>query len=105
MARTRSLGGIVGEVKPPGADPTEDTGQAERHDTPPTREPKPVRLTVDISPGRHAALQQWCLDAVPGVGRPRVAGQQVMRALLARLLTDERLSRAIIADLRNNPHQ
>lgn len=70
--------------------------------SPPTRQPRPVRLTLDISPGRHAELQRWCLDAVPAVGRPRVAGQQVMRALLARLLTDEGLSRAIISDLRRH---
>lgn len=105
MARTRSLGGIVGDVTPPDIEPPEQANQDKSQEPIPVREPKPVRLTVDISPGRHAALQQWCLDAVPGVGRPRVAGQQVMRALLARLLTDERLSRAIIADLRNNPHQ
>jgi hypothetical protein len=63
-----------------------------------------VRLTVDITPGQHAALQQWCLDAAPGVGRPRVPAQAVMRALLGRLLTDERLSRQITADLRKNRH-
>lgn len=104
MARTRSLGGIVGDTTEAAQDQVEEADQGVDRASPPTREPKPVRLTVDISPGRHAALQQWCLDAAPGVGRPRVAGQQVMRALLARLLTDERLSRAIITDLRNSPH-
>jgi hypothetical protein len=104
VARTRSLGGIVGEAAKAPQDQIEETDQSVDRSAPPSREPKPVRLTVDISPGRHAALQQWCLDAVPGVGRPRVAGQQVMRALLARLLTDERLSRAIIADLRDHTY-
>lgn len=104
MARTRSLGGIVGDSTEPDNEQISKADQEMTREAPPARDPKPVRLTVDISPGRHAALQQWCLDAAPGVGRPRVAGQQVMRALLTRLLTDERLSRAIIADLRKNPH-
>lgn len=67
--------------------------------TPQQREPKPIRITVDLPVGQHSALLQWCLDAAPQLGRGRVPGQQVMRALVARLLTDERLSRQIIADL------
>jgi hypothetical protein len=104
MARTRSLGGIVGTTTTtPKETPPEHVGevdQAVSDPAPPTRAPKPVRITVDLPPGRHAALQRWCLDAAPGVGQPRVHGQQVMRALIGRLLTDELLSRAIIADLR-----
>ena len=46
--------------------------------------------------------QRWCLDAVFVVGRLGWAGQQVIRALLAWLLTDEGLSRAIISDLRRH---
>lgn len=104
MARTRSLGGLVGTTTQTPEATTEDTiglvDQEVSDPPPPTRAPKPVRITVDLPPGRHAALQQWCIDAATGVGQPRVHGQQVMRALLGRLLTDERLSRAIIADLR-----
>jgi hypothetical protein len=100
MARTRSLGGIVGTTTDPPQEQTSEDDQAISPPTPPARAPKPVRITVDLPPGRHAALQQWCLDAAVGVGQPRVHGQQVMRALIGRLLTDERLSRQIIADLR-----
>jgi hypothetical protein len=104
MARTRSLGGMVSGQPDPEPDPEPETKakQAQRAaPDEPTRPPKPVRTTVDLPPGRHAALQRWCLDAAPAVGRPRVHGQQVMRALVSRLLTDERLARQVIADLRD----
>lgn len=100
MARTHSLGGIVEAAADPLQEQTSEDNQAISPPAPPARAPKPVRITVDLPPGRHAALQQWCLDAAVGVGQLRVHGQQVMRALIRRLLTDERLSRQIIADLR-----
>jgi hypothetical protein len=104
MARVNLTGDVLGddeEAALPAAErrPSEPTASA----APAQRTPKPIRTTVDLPPGRHAALQRWCLDAAPQVGRPRVHGQQVMRALVARLLTDERLSRQIIADLADNP--
>lgn len=94
MARTRSPRDMA-DKQPVTASP-EPTGES----GPPDRAPKPVRLTVDLTPDQHAQLQRWCLDAAPGVGRPRVAGQQVLRALIARLLTDEGLARQITVDLR-----
>ncbi len=97
MARTRSLSGMV-NAKPAAAspEPTTETG-------PPARAAKPVRLTVDLTPELHAQLQRWCTDAAPEVGRPRVAGQQVLRALIGRLLADHGLARQITLDLRQNP--
>jgi hypothetical protein len=94
MARTRPPREVV-DKQPVTASP-EPTGES----GPPARAPKPVRLTVDLTPEQHAQLQRWCLDAAPGVGRPRVAGQQVLRALIGRLLTDEELARQITIDLR-----
>lgn len=103
MARTRSLGGIVGDSDPPGkARHVEQAHQAASLPPAPTREAKPVRLTLDLTPELHAQLQRWCLDAAPGVGRPRVAGQQVLRALIGRLLTNEQLAREITLDLRTH---
>lgn len=100
MARTRALSGIV-----PGSEPAKPTPAAPSAKADPValpaRPPKPVRLTLDLPPDRHAELVRWCLDAAPGVGTPRVPGQQVLRALLTRLLTDDELSRQIIADLRD----
>lgn len=103
MARTRSLGGMVEGQPDPEPEKTKPKRNRSRQAPveEPSRPPKPVRMTVDLPPGRHGELQRWCLDAAPGVGRPRVHGQQVMRALVGRLLTDERLSRQIIADLRD----
>jgi len=95
MARTRPPREVV-DKQPVTASPAEPTGEP----GPPARAPKPVRLTVDLTPEQHAQLQRWCLDAAPSVGRPRVAGQQVLRALIGRLLTDEELARQITVDLR-----
>lgn len=98
MARTtRSLSSMVD--KQPVTASSQPTGEP----GPPARAPKPVRLTVDLTPDQHAQLQRWCLDAAPHVGQPRVAGQQVLRALISRLLTDEGLARQITADLRHKP--
>lgn len=62
---------------------------------------KPVRRTVDLSPTQHAQLAAWCTETAREIGRARVTGQDVLRALVARLLTDEVLARKIRADLRD----
>jgi hypothetical protein len=60
---------------------------------------KPVRRSVDLSPSYHAQLTQWCVEAAKIIGAPRVTGQDVIRALVARLLMDESLARRIREDL------
>lgn len=60
---------------------------------------KPVRRSVDLSPAIHAQLTEWCAETAAQIGTTRVTGQAVLRALVARLLVDEGLSRRIRADL------
>jgi hypothetical protein len=63
---------------------------------------KPVRRSVDLSPAYHAELTAWCARTAEEIGATRVTGQDVIRALVARLLMDENLSRRIRADLSMN---
>lgn len=63
---------------------------------------KPVRRSVDLSPAYHAKLTEWCAKTADEIGTSRVTGQDVIRALVARLLMDENLSRRIRADLSIN---
>lgn len=63
---------------------------------------KPIRSTVDLPPTRHAALKMWCGETAVEIGRSRVTTQDVLRALVGRLLTDETLARKIRADLRED---
>lgn len=63
---------------------------------------KPVRRSVDLSPTYHSQLTQWCADAAKMIGTSRVTGQDVIRALVARLLMDESLARRIREDLSMN---
>ncbi len=60
---------------------------------------RPVRLTVDVSPADHNALARWCLDAAGELGVPRVHGQELVRALLRRALTDRSLRDAVLDDV------
>ncbi len=60
---------------------------------------RPVRLTVDVSPADHNALARWCLDAAGELGVPRVHGQELVRALLRRALTDRSLREAVLDDV------
>jgi len=63
---------------------------------------KPVRRSVDLSPADHARLTQWCAETAEMIGTARVTGQDVIRALIARLLMDEALAQRIRADLSMN---
>ncbi|MGH3981597.1 MAG: hypothetical protein ACRDST_02610 [Pseudonocardiaceae bacterium] len=60
---------------------------------------KPVRRSVDLCPAHHARLTQWCAETADMIGTARVTGQDVIRALVARLLMDEALAQRIRADL------
>jgi hypothetical protein len=60
---------------------------------------KPVRATVDLAPGQHAKLKAWCGETAVEFGRARVTTQDVLRALVDRLLRDEALAEAIRDDL------
>lgn len=62
---------------------------------------KNVRRTVDLSPDQHAKLNAWCGETAEMIGSARVTGQDVLRTLVARLLTDETLARKIRDDLRS----
>ena len=64
-----------------------------------TERSRPVRRTVDLSPVHHAKLTEWCAETAVELGAARVTGQDVLRTLVARLLTDETLARKIRADL------
>lgn len=61
---------------------------------------KRVRSTIDLSPMRHAALKTWCNETAVEIGKTRVTTQDVMQALVARLLTNETFSRQVRDDLR-----
>lgn len=69
-------------------------------DTPVAVRGKPIRSTVDLPPARHHALRAWCDETAVQLGKARVTTQDVMRTLVARVLTDETLARKIRDDLR-----
>lgn len=60
---------------------------------------KPVRSTVDLPAGQHARLRAWCGETAVELGRARVTSQEVLRALVDLLLTDETLALAIRDEL------
>jgi len=62
--------------------------------------PELVRRTVDLPLVRHHALTGWCTETAAELGMRRLTGQDVMAALVGRLLTDETLARKIRADLK-----
>lgn len=60
---------------------------------------RPVRRTVDLSPVDHDRLTDWQRETARQLGRTRITGEDVLRALVARLLTDDTLAQKIRADL------
>jgi hypothetical protein len=58
-----------------------------------------VRRSVDLSLPQNAKLTEWCNETAVQFGTARVTGQDVLRALVRRLLTDATLGREIRADL------
>ena len=61
---------------------------------------KPVRSTLDLSPAMHRDLQGWLGESAVRLGRARVTKQDVLEALVRRLLQDETLTKLILADLK-----
>jgi hypothetical protein len=60
---------------------------------------RPVRKTVDLPPQRYAALTEWGAETAGALGVARVTGQDILNALVARLLADKDLARDIRNDL------
>jgi hypothetical protein len=65
--------------------------------TPAVRPPRvrDIRRTVDLSPIEHRQLAVWCAEAAAELGRARVTGQDVLRALVVELLADDALAERI----------
>lgn len=78
-----------------------DKNTAARHPTPRVPAPlvKPVRVTVDLPPAQHHALQNWLNETAAALGRSRLTKQEVLTALVGRLLTDETLAHRITTDI------
>ena len=65
-----------------------------------TRSPR-TRRTVDLSPGQHRALDIWQREAADRLGYARVTGQEVLCALIERLLSDPKLSAEVTRSIRD----
>jgi hypothetical protein len=76
-----------------GIEPVTSTGGGSAPGRPPRV--RDVRRTVDLSPVEHRALAVWCAEAAAELGLARVTGQDVLRALVVELLSDEALARRI----------
>ena len=57
---------------------------------------KTVRRTVDLSPTAHRGLDGWQRATADHLGLARVTGQDVLAALVDRLLADTELSAQIV---------
>lgn len=81
--------------------PTPPVVEQQRTPKPSTRK---VRHTVDLGAADHRDLRRWCDDTAEDLERSRVSGQEVIAALVGRLVRDGAdgpLSKAIREDLRN----
>jgi hypothetical protein len=63
---------------------------------------KPVRSSIDMPPSRHASLKAWCGETAVMLGKSDLPKNDVVNALVSRLLTDETLARKIRDDLRKS---
>jgi len=57
---------------------------------------KSVRRTVDLSPSAHRGLDNWQRGTADRLGLARVTGQDVLAALVDRLLVDGELAEKIV---------
>lgn len=66
--------------------------------TTPTADPPPVRVSVPLDRDtEYAALRRACDRMAATLGRPRVAGADVLRALVAELDRDDALAARVAA--------
>jgi hypothetical protein len=63
---------------------------------PPVVRQKTVRRTVDLSPTAHRGLDNWQRNTADRLGLARVTGQEVLTALVDRLLADSDLAEQIV---------
>ena len=63
---------------------------------------KNVRRTVDLTPAAHRALDGWQSGVADRLGLARVTGQEVLSALVDRLLNDDELAEHITASIAAN---
>lgn len=56
---------------------------------------KNVRRTVDLTPTAHRALDGWQSAVAERLGLARVTGQEVLAALVDRLLSDDELAEQV----------
>ena len=79
---------LAGRIEQAAARPaTASTSAAE-----PAPRAKPVRLSLDLAPAAYRELQEFCAAAAVALERPRVAGADVLRSLLAELREDNDLA-------------
>ncbi|MAT05323.1 MAG: hypothetical protein CL424_09810 [Acidimicrobiaceae bacterium] len=67
--------------------------------TAPVVRQKTVRRTVDLSPTAHRGLDNWQRDTADRLGLARVTGQEVLTALVDRLLADSELTEQIVRSI------
>jgi hypothetical protein len=60
----------------------------------------PLAATVLLTEGEHNALAQWCREASALLSGRGIAPHEVLRALVARVVSDARLAADVLADLR-----
>ncbi len=80
--------------------PADGRPDDDRHLGPAPAQTGRVRCGVDLTQRHRRELRRWQDDAADELGENRLTQQDVLEALVVRLLTDETLSRKILADLR-----
>ncbi|HAQ9610280.1 TPA: DUF2274 domain-containing protein [Enterococcus faecium] len=69
--------------------------------TPSVVRSKPVRITADLSPQVYRGLIEYAAELASTQGRARVAHVHVVRALVAELVENEELQKAIARRVRS----
>lgn len=82
--------------------PAEDPAPPARPPSGPAVRQKNVRRTVDLTPAAHRALDGWQSGVADRLGLARVTGQEVLSALVDRLLNDDELAEHITAAIAAN---